>query len=88
MKFFEVVAPADSPDTPGLKNAIFVTFHKHSLESALTKIFFFYSDGAAVNSGKDSWLIRLLLRLLINIFIITIIKIFLGSLLFGILATD
>ena len=27
MKFFEVVAPADSQDVPGLKSAIFATFH-------------------------------------------------------------
>ena len=32
-KFFEVVATADSQNAPGLKNAIFATFHKHSLES-------------------------------------------------------
>ena len=39
MKFFEVVATADSQDAPGSKNAIFATFHEHSLESA--KLFFF-----------------------------------------------
>ena len=33
MKVFEVVAPADSQDAPGLKNTIFATFYKHSLES-------------------------------------------------------
>ena len=33
MKFFEVVATADCQNAPGLKNAIFATFHKHSLES-------------------------------------------------------
>ena len=60
MKFFEVVAPADSQDAPGLKNAIFATFHKHSLESVLSKIVFLSSNGAPVNSGKDSELIRLL----------------------------
>ena len=27
MKFFEVLAPADSQDAPGLKSAIFATFH-------------------------------------------------------------
>ena len=53
MKFFKVVAPADSQDAPGLKNAIFATFHKHSLESVLRKIVFLSSDGASVNSGKD-----------------------------------
>ena len=40
MKFFEVVALADSHDAPRLKNAIFVTFHKQSLESVLSKIVF------------------------------------------------
>ena len=53
IKFFEVIAPADSQDAPGLKNAIFATFHKHSLESVLSKI-------ASENSSKDSRLIRLL----------------------------
>ena len=60
MKFFEFVAPTDSQDAPGLKNAIFATFHKHSLESVLSKIVFLSSDGASVNSSKDSGLIRLL----------------------------
>ena len=60
MKFYEVVAPADSKDAPGLKNAIFATFHKHSLESVLSRIVFLASDGASVNSGKDSGLIWLL----------------------------
>ena len=59
MTFFEVVTPADSQDAPRLKNAIFATFHKHSLESVLSKIVFLSSDGASVNSGKDSGLIRL-----------------------------
>ena len=60
MKFFEFVAPTDSQDPPGLKNTIFATFHKHSLESVLSKIVFLSSDGASVNSSKDSGLIRLL----------------------------
>ena len=59
MKFFEVVAPADSQDAPGLNNAIFATFHKH-LKSILSKIVFLSSDGASVISGRDSRLIRLL----------------------------
>ena len=53
MKFFEVVAPTDSQDAPGLKNAYFATFHKHSLESVLNKIVFLSSDHASVNSSKD-----------------------------------
>ena len=60
MKFFEVVAPTDSQNAPGLKNAYFATFHKLSLESVLSKIVFLSSDGASVNSSKDSDLIRLL----------------------------
>ena len=54
MKFFEVVPPVDSQDAPGLKNAIFETFHKHSLESVLSKIIFLSSDGASVNSGNQA----------------------------------
>ena len=60
MKFFEVVAPADCLDAPGLKNTVFATFHKHSLESVLIKIVFLSSHGASVNSGKDWGLIMLL----------------------------
>ena len=60
MKFFKVVAPADIQDVPGLKNAIFAIFHKHSLESVRSKIVFLSSDGASVNSGKESGLIWLL----------------------------
>ena len=60
MKFFEVVAPTDSQDAPGLKTAIFAIFHKHSLESVLGKIVFLSSNGASVNSSKDSGPIRLL----------------------------
>ena len=60
MKFFEIVAPADSQDAPRSKNAILATFHKHSLECVLRKIAFLSSDGASVKSGKDSGLIRLL----------------------------
>ena len=52
MKLFEVVAPADSQDAPGLKNAIFATFHKHSIESVLSKIVFLSSDGASANRGE------------------------------------
>ena len=60
MKFFEVVAPADSQDAPGLKNAIFAIFHKHYFESVLSKNVFLSSGGASINSSKDSGLIRLL----------------------------
>ena len=60
MKFFKVVAPADSQDTPGLNNTIFATFYKHSLQSVLSKIVFLSSDGVSVNCSKHSGLIRLL----------------------------
>ena len=36
------------------------SFKENSLERALEKIIFLYSDGASVNSGKDSGLIKLL----------------------------
>ena len=52
MKFFHIVAPSDSQDAPGLKQAITDTFKKHFLESALQKIVFLSSDGAAVNCRK------------------------------------
>ena len=37
MKFFHVVAPSDSQDAPGLKQAITDTFKKHFLESKSSK---------------------------------------------------
>ena len=59
IKFFEVVAPSESQDAPGLKRAITDSFKAHSLESALEKMVFLGSDGASVNSGKNSGLIKL-----------------------------
>ena len=59
IKFLEVVTPSDSQDAPGLKDAITATFKKHSLESVLKKMVFLGSDGASVNSGKNSGLIKL-----------------------------
>ena len=47
MEFLKVVGPADSQDAPGLKNAVFAAFHKHSLEYVLNKIVFLSSDGAS-----------------------------------------
>ena len=49
MKFFHVVAPSDSQDAPGLKQAITDTFKKHFLESALKKIVFL----SARNNGRS-----------------------------------
>ena len=54
MKFFEVVAPSDSQDPPGLKQAIFAIFRKNMLELVLNKVVFLVSDGASVNCGRDS----------------------------------
>ena len=59
MKFFEVIAPSESQDAPGLKQAIIDAFKRHSLESVLSKLVFLSSDGASVNCGKNSGLIRL-----------------------------
>ena len=58
LKFFRVVAPSVSQDAPGLKQAIIAAFKENSLESALEKIVFLSSDGASVNCGKNSGLIR------------------------------
>ena len=57
--FFEVIAPEDSQDAPGLKDSIRKAFKAHNLESTLNKMVFLSSDGASVNSGKNSGLIRL-----------------------------
>ena len=38
MKFFEIVAQSDSQDLIGLKQAVFATYRKLSLESVLNKI--------------------------------------------------
>ena len=49
--------PSDSQDAPGLNDAITATFKKHSIELVLVKMVFLGSDGALVNSGKNSGLI-------------------------------
>ena len=59
MKFFQVISTADSQDAPGLKQGIIDTFKNFSLECVLAKIVFLSSDGASVNCGKHSGLIRL-----------------------------
>ena len=60
MKFFEVVAPSDSQDARGLKQAIFAIFRKKMLKLVFNNIVFLVSDGASVNCRKDSRLIKLL----------------------------
>ena len=59
MKFFHIAAPEKSQDARGLKNAIVSAFKEHGLESALGKMVLLSSDGASVNSGAKSGLIRL-----------------------------
>ena len=41
LAFFEVIAPPDSQDAPGLKQSIIDVFIKHSLEHLIEKIVFF-----------------------------------------------
>ena len=59
LTFFEVIAPQDSQDAAGLKQSIIDAFSKHSLEHLLEKIVFLSSDGASVNCGNNSGLIKL-----------------------------
>ena len=58
MKFLEVET-AESHDAPGLKEAIVKAFKSHNLESVLEKLVFLSSDGASVNCGSKSGLIKL-----------------------------
>ena len=59
LAFFEVVTLSESQDAPGLKKAIINTFKRNSLEFVTEKIVFLSSDGAWVNCGKHSRLIKL-----------------------------
>ena len=59
MKFFEVAAPESSQDAVGLKETIISAFNEHGLESVVKKIVFLSSDGASVNCGSKSGLIKL-----------------------------
>ena len=59
IKFFEIAAPENSQDAPGLKKAIISTFSRHGLCSSLKKIVFFSSDDASINSDSNSGVIRL-----------------------------
>ena len=59
LAFLEVVAPSESQDAPELRKAIIDTFKRNSLESVIEEIVFLSSDGASVNCGKHSGLIKL-----------------------------
>ena len=58
MNFFEIAAPENRQDAPDLKEAIISAFSRHGLDSEL-KMVFLLSNGASVNSGSNSRLIRL-----------------------------
>ena len=58
MNFFEIAAPENSQDVPGLKEVIISAFSSHGLDSALKEMIFLSSDGALVNSRLNSRLIR------------------------------
>ena len=53
MNFFEIAAPGNSQDAPGLKEAIILAFLGHCLDSALKKRVFLLSNGASVNSRSN-----------------------------------
>ena len=60
IKYFHLTSPKDSQDAPGLKQCIFDAFKEYKLGDLIPKIVFLSSDGASVNSGKHSGLIRLI----------------------------
>ena len=60
MKYFEVAVLSCNQVAPGLKQAIFAIFRKNMLELVLEKTVFVASDGASLNCGQDSRLIRLI----------------------------
>ena len=59
LKFFNIATPELSQDAVGLKEAIKNAFKEKNLESVLDKMVFLSSDGASINSGKKSGLIRM-----------------------------
>ena len=59
LKFFNIATAELSQDAVGLKEAIKNAFKEKNLESVLDKMVFLSSDGASVNSGKKSGLIRM-----------------------------
>ena len=59
INFFEIAAPENSQDAPGLKEAIISGFSRYGLDSALKNMVFLSSDVASVNNGSNSRLIRL-----------------------------
>ena len=52
--------PKHSQDIPGLTQCVFDTFKEHKVGDLIPKIMFLSSDGASVNRGKHSGLIRLI----------------------------
>ena len=60
LKFFHLVSPKDSQDARSLKECILSTFEDHGMKDLIPNMVFLASDGALVNSGKNSGIIRLL----------------------------
>ena len=60
LKFFHLASPKDSQDARGLKECILSAFEDHGMKDLIPKMVFLASDGASVNSGKNSGIIRLL----------------------------
>ena len=56
-KFFNAIVP-ESQDTVGIKNVILSCFEQHGLTNAIKKIVFISSDGASVNCGKNTGLVK------------------------------
>ena len=59
LKFCHITASSVSQDAPGTKQAVTDSFKDDLLESDLEKILFLSSDGASVNCGKNSGVIKL-----------------------------
>ena len=58
MKYFTAIAPT-MQDAKGIKEAIENSFEEHGLSEIIEKIVFIGSNGASVNSGKNSGLSKL-----------------------------
>ena len=58
LKFFEVAEPEKTQNAEGLHDAILSTFKRHGMESVVEKLVFLASDGASVNCGSNSGLIK------------------------------
>ena len=57
IKFFNVVVP-ESQDAVGIKNVIVGCFDQHGLTYVIENIVFIGSDGASVNCGKNTGLVK------------------------------